>query len=60
MASYLPRIFIIHDIYVSFAAEEGIHPRRCEARPASQPFGGCESLQDSVGAGVQPGEKLNL
>ena len=38
MASYLQRIFIIHDIYVSFAAEEGVHPRRCEARPASQPL----------------------
>ena len=38
MASYLPRIFIIQDIYVLFAAEEGVHPRQCEARPVSQPL----------------------
>ena len=28
--------------------------------PCQSTFGGCESLRDSVGAWVQPGEKLNL
>ena len=66
MASYLPRIFIIHDIYVSFAAEEcvqyTVHCTSTAVRssPCQSIFWGCESLRDSVGAGVQPGEKLNL
>ena len=58
MASYLPRIFIIHDIYVSFAAEEGVHPRRCEAPRPVNLWRMWKSPR--LCAGVQPGEKLNL
>ena len=60
MASYLERIFIIHDDLCFVCSWRRCPSTAVRSSPCQSTFGGCESLRDSVGAGVQPGEKLKL